>query len=469
MLRLSDMPAVLACPLCRCVIPDGACTRCGAYPTVGGVWIALPEPGAALAALRASMVGAWAESQVAAAASASHHDASPHQRADEGRAVAAIAKNQELLAAIVEPALASAPARGAVKARRELARLIACDNVWPFAETLPYFYADWCAAASDARDLILADVAHHRPPPASNQSALVLGSAGGRLVAALATLLGAAHGIDRSIAPLLLSRRLLDGETFTAHLEEAGWRPCVLRGAERTSPGVTLVAGDAAALPFADGSFEVVVSQYLLDIVHDPAHVMAEINRVLAPGGIWVNLGLPFRLRDQPTWLPRCTGDGWDDLVTRFGFDVVTVSRHPVAHRALGELDPWAAGEMQQAIHAVVRKVSSLPIDPTEAALRAYFAGDPRPLSLQVPMLREPVEVRVRRGPRGNVMHRAIHLGRARMPMPDERALDVALSFLDTLDGATPFPAIVHAAQAEERDAALALEALRRAGFLAPR
>ena len=48
---------------------------------------------------------------------------------------------------------------------------------------------------------------------------------------------------------------------------------------------VELVEGDAMALPFADGSFDTVVSTFVLCGVPDEKGVIAEMVRVLRPGG----------------------------------------------------------------------------------------------------------------------------------------------------------------------------------------
>lgn len=48
---------------------------------------------------------------------------------------------------------------------------------------------------------------------------------------------------------------------------------------------ITLVSGQAERLPFDDASFDVVSFTYLLRYVDDPAATMAELARVLVPGG----------------------------------------------------------------------------------------------------------------------------------------------------------------------------------------
>jgi SAM-dependent methyltransferase len=56
-------------------------------------------------------------------------------------------------------------------------------------------------------------------------------------------------------------------------------------------PGVDFVA-DVSALPFADGTYDIVLSTQVLEHVRDPQRVIAEMARVLKPGG-WLFLTTP--------------------------------------------------------------------------------------------------------------------------------------------------------------------------------
>lgn len=55
--------------------------------------------------------------------------------------------------------------------------------------------------------------------------------------------------------------------------------------AEMGAANVEFVEGEAESLPFADGSFDVVVSNGVIDLIPDKDAVFAEIFRVLSPGG----------------------------------------------------------------------------------------------------------------------------------------------------------------------------------------
>jgi ubiquinone/menaquinone biosynthesis C-methylase UbiE len=74
---------------------------------------------------------------------------------------------------------------------------------------------------------------------------------------------------------------------YPAHARIIGIDPAMspLHRAHRRAPGVPLVCARAEALPFKAGAFDTVVSGLVFCSVDDPARGLAEVRRVLAPGG----------------------------------------------------------------------------------------------------------------------------------------------------------------------------------------
>jgi demethylmenaquinone methyltransferase/2-methoxy-6-polyprenyl-1,4-benzoquinol methylase len=59
----------------------------------------------------------------------------------------------------------------------------------------------------------------------------------------------------------------------------------MLRAGKKRRPDVTLLAGDALALPFPDATFDAVTISFALRNVHDAAAALREMARVTKPGG----------------------------------------------------------------------------------------------------------------------------------------------------------------------------------------
>lgn len=70
----------------------------------------------------------------------------------------------------------------------------------------------------------------------------------------------------------------------------AGLDPDAASLREHRAPALALTCGLAEALPYADGSFDLVCCSWVLEHLPDPARALAEIARVLAPGGHFIFL-----------------------------------------------------------------------------------------------------------------------------------------------------------------------------------
>ncbi len=88
-------------------------------------------------------------------------------------------------------------------------------------------------------------------------------------------------------------------------------------------PGVQVV-GDAHRLPFKDGSLDGVISTALLEHVEHPETILAEMRRVIRPGGL-VYVEVPFLqgYHPDPIDMRRYTRPGLEQKVAEAGFQVV--------------------------------------------------------------------------------------------------------------------------------------------------
>ncbi|HWT24259.1 MAG TPA: class I SAM-dependent methyltransferase, partial [Solirubrobacteraceae bacterium] len=80
------------------------------------------------------------------------------------------------------------------------------------------------------------------------------------------------------------------------------------RNAERIGATVETAACDAAALPFADGSFDLVLGHAVLHHLPELDRAFAEFRRVLRPGGVLLFAGEPSRHGDRLAAVPKRAG-----------------------------------------------------------------------------------------------------------------------------------------------------------------
>lgn len=90
--------------------------------------------------------------------------------------------------------------------------------------------------------------------------------------------------------------------------------PMLARAATQARPNMGLVRGDASRLPLRDGCVDAACATAVVMLVPEPAHALAEMVRVVKPGG-WLLLMVPAR----PTGPLASVTRPLSDLLGRFG------------------------------------------------------------------------------------------------------------------------------------------------------
>ncbi len=115
-------------------------------------------------------------------------------------------------------------------------------------------------------------------------------------------------------------------------------------------------SGSAERLPFADGAFDALTFTYLLRYVDDPAATLAELARVVKPGGTIAGLefGLPRGVW-RPLWelhvrvaLPvagLAVGNGWREVGSFLG---PSIREYWAAWPLERQLAAWRKGGIEQ-------------------------------------------------------------------------------------------------------------------------
>lgn len=131
-----------------------------------------------------------------------------------------------------------------------------------------------------------------------------------------------------------------------------------------------VVSGDGARLPFADAGVGLVWCLHVLHHLPEPARVLAEVRRVLRPGGVLV---LAETVEDNPLLrVGRRVHDSWDGVGIHARFtarsllaDVAHAGLEPVEHRqhSLVSFAAWVlpVGADRRAWHALQGLEARLP------------------------------------------------------------------------------------------------------------
>lgn len=130
--------------------------------------------------------------------------------------------------------------------------------------------------------------------------------------------------------------------------------PDLLARARARRPGVSLVLADVQQLPFPDASFDAVVACLVFCTVADPARGLAEIRRVLRPGG---QLRLLEHVRSPHPTVARLQDrltPAWSHLAMGCQLNRDTVP--------LVEASGFRITQRAQALHALVEELTAVPV-----------------------------------------------------------------------------------------------------------
>lgn len=94
--------------------------------------------------------------------------------------------------------------------------------------------------------------------------------------------LGSGAGTDSLIAAQMVGP---EGHVTGIDMTPAMLAKARAAAAEMGAANVEFIEADAERLPFTDESFDVVISNGVIDLIPDKDAVFSELNRVLAPGG----------------------------------------------------------------------------------------------------------------------------------------------------------------------------------------
>src|SRR5436190_20774621 len=110
--------------------------------------------------------------------------------------------------------------------------------------------------------------------------------------------------LDLGCGTGIVARVLRERLGGAANIVAGDASPLMIEKARATAPEVDFREGNAMALPFGDGSFDLVLCQEMLQFVPDRRAALREVRRVLTPCGRFIT----------STWRPRSEQPFFDAL-----------------------------------------------------------------------------------------------------------------------------------------------------------
>lgn len=147
----------------------------------------------------------------------------------------------------------------------------------------------------------------------------------------------------------------------------------VAEASRRARPNQRFLQGSAERLPFPDESFDLVTCQTLLIHVADPGAAIAEMRRVLRPGG-QLMVAEPNNLANTASWAVQLPGSDVEDVLEAVRLEIV-VERGKQAlgegHNSVGEVLIGLLGEGWRDVQAWANDRTRRMSPPYDAAIVA--------------------------------------------------------------------------------------------------